>query len=386
MTETAALPLGRPLSGWTTRPWPPRQRLDGKHVRLEPLDCAVHGEALFAAVCGDPALWTYLPHPMPTSAAQLTQALAAANAGPQPLFQTLIICDQASGAVLGMISQMRIDPANGSIEVGFVLYGPKLARSRGATEAQALLARHVFEDLGYRRYEWKCNGLNAASRQAAVRLGFRYEGVFRNAMVAQGRNRDTAWYAMTDADWPHIGPVLDAWLADANFEADGCQRQSLTAMMLSAQAARETPDIISALGLKPHPEGGWYAETWRDSPSDCSRGAGTAIYYLLKAGERSCWHRVDAAELWLWHAGAPLLLQVSGDGRVPDQVHLGPALEQGERPQALVPASAWQAARSLGAWSLVSCAVAPAFQFSGFELAPPGWSPEAAQGGGDADV
>ena len=135
----------------------------------------------------------------------------------------------------------------------------------------------------------------------------------------------------------------------------------------------ETPAdaIIAALGLQPHPEGGHYRETWRDTPPDGTRGAGTAILFLLRQGERSHWHQVDAAELWLWHAGAPLrLLRHPG----PDLL-LGPDLASGESLQGLVPAHAWQAAEPQGAWTLVSCTVAPAFDFQGFQLAPPGWTP-----------
>lgn len=129
--------------------------------------------------------------------------------------------------------------------------------------------------------------------------------------------------------------------------------------------------IIAALALRPHPEGGHYRETWRDTPPDGARGAGTAIHFLLRAGERSHWHRVDAAELWLWHAGAPLaLLHAPG----PD-LFLGPDLAAGQTLQGLVPAHAWQAAHSHGAWTLVTCTVSPAFRFDGFELAPPGWNP-----------
>lgn len=129
--------------------------------------------------------------------------------------------------------------------------------------------------------------------------------------------------------------------------------------------------IIAALGLQPHPEGGHYRETWRDAPADGSRGAGTAILFLLRAGERSHWHRVDAAEFWLWHAGAPLALR-----RAPGpDLRLGPNLAAGEALQGLVPAHAWQAAEPQGGWTLVTCTVAPAFTFAGFELAPPGWSP-----------
>lgn len=132
--------------------------------------------------------------------------------------------------------------------------------------------------------------------------------------------------------------------------------------------------VIARLGLLPHPEGGHYRETFRDRPADGGRGACTAIYYLLKAGEISAWHRVDAVEIWHWYAGAPLELDIAdAGGRA--TVRLGNALDAGELPQAIVPAHAWQSARSLGAWTLVGCTVAPAFEFAGFEMAPPGWAP-----------
>ena len=134
-------------------------------------------------------------------------------------------------------------------------------------------------------------------------------------------------------------------------------------------------EVVAALGLLPHPEGGHYRETWRDRPPEGGRGAGTAILFLLEAGEASHWHRVDAAELWIWQAGAPLRLEVSGDAREVSAVTLGPLLADGQALQGLVPPAAWQAARSLGAWTLVTCRVSPAFQFEGFELAPPGWEP-----------
>jgi hypothetical protein len=133
--------------------------------------------------------------------------------------------------------------------------------------------------------------------------------------------------------------------------------------------------VIAALGLRPHPEGGHYRETWRDAPADGGRGVGTAILYLLAATERSHWHRVDAAEGWHWHAGAALALDLSADGRAVEGVRLGPDLGTGERPFALVPAGCWQAARSLGAWTLAGCTVSPAFRFEGFEMAPAGWAP-----------
>ena len=133
--------------------------------------------------------------------------------------------------------------------------------------------------------------------------------------------------------------------------------------------------IIRALGLKPHPEGGFYAETWRDPAPEGERGAGTAIYYLLRAGEVSAWHRVDAAEIWHWYAGAPLRLRLSDDGQEIREVPLGPDIIAGQRPQAIVPPHGWQSAESTGAWTLVGCTVSPAFEFAGFEMAPAGWEP-----------
>ncbi len=130
--------------------------------------------------------------------------------------------------------------------------------------------------------------------------------------------------------------------------------------------------VITALGLTPHPEGGHYRETWRDHPADGRRGAASAIFFLLAAGEESAWHKVDAAELWLWHAGAPLRLEISPPRSA---FHLGVDLSLGQTLQGIVPAGAWQTARSLGTWTLVSCIVAPAFDFAGFTLAPPGWTP-----------
>jgi predicted cupin superfamily sugar epimerase len=137
----------------------------------------------------------------------------------------------------------------------------------------------------------------------------------------------------------------------------------------------EARAVIAALGLAPHPEGGWFRETFRDPSEGGRRGASTAIYYLLMAGERSHWHRVDAAEIWHWYAGAALELAVSVDGRSVERLRLGSELRTGERPQQVVPAHAWQSAAPLGAWTLAGCTVAPAFEFSGFELARPGWAP-----------
>jgi predicted cupin superfamily sugar epimerase len=137
-----------------------------------------------------------------------------------------------------------------------------------------------------------------------------------------------------------------------------------------------TPEeIIETLGMLPHPEGGHYVETWRHAGTDGTRGAGTAIYFLLQAGERSHWHRVDAAEIWHWYAGAPLELSTSADGQAVTITTLGNHLAAGARPQVIVPAGVWQSAVSVGAWTLIGCTVSPAFEFSGFEMAPPDWAP-----------
>jgi predicted cupin superfamily sugar epimerase len=137
----------------------------------------------------------------------------------------------------------------------------------------------------------------------------------------------------------------------------------------------DSDTIIRTLGLEPHPEGGFYAETWRDTAPEGWRGSGTAIYYLLRAGEVSAWHRVDAAEIWHWYAGAPLKLRLSDDGQELREIALGPDIAAGQRPQAIVPAHGWQSAQSTGAWTLVGCTVSPAFEFAGFEMAPLGWEP-----------
>ena len=149
----------------------------------------------------------------------------------------------------------------------------------------------------------------------------------------------------------------------------------LTRKQRKGRLLDEAGRIIQALGLKPHPEGGHYAETWRDAAPAGGRGSGTAIYYLLSTGEVSTWHRVDATEIWHWYAGAPLSLGISEDGRAARTIRLGGNIEAGERPQAVVPPLAWQSAQSEGAWTLVGCTVSPAFEFAGFALAPKGWAP-----------
>ena len=222
-------PVGRSLGGWRPPPYPAAVPLTGRWCRLEPLSVERHGADLFAALHDDDGRqWTYLSAGPFADLVAFRAYLAEAEADLGKI--TYAIIDQGTGRADGMASYLRIEPASGSIEVGSIIYGPRLRRAPGATEAMYLMATQVFDDLGYRRYEWKCDSLNAKSRAAAVRLGFRYEGTWRNAIVYKGRNRDTAWYAMTDDDWPAVRQVLRDWLDPANF-ADGQQRTSLSELM-----------------------------------------------------------------------------------------------------------------------------------------------------------
>jgi len=220
-------PVGAKLEGWQPRALPPRTPLAGHWCRLEPLSVARHAEALYAAysVQADGRDWTYMPAgPFPSMAA-LTEYLTKAEASADPLHHTII--DNATGQAVGTLALMRIDPANGVIEVGAVAYSRLVQRTPMGTEAQFLLMQRVFDELGYRRYEWKCNALNAPSRRAAERYGFQFEGIFRQAAVMKGRSRDTAWFAMLDHEWPAIRPAFAQWLAPENFDAKGQQRSRL---------------------------------------------------------------------------------------------------------------------------------------------------------------
>lgn len=217
--------VGAPLPGWQPRPLPDRTGAEGRWCRLEPLSAAAHGAALFAALgeAADGRDWTYLPGERPASRDAFARELAARERSCDPLHFTILV----DGAACGTAALMRIDAANGVIEIGHVLFAPRLQRTRAATEAIALLMRRAFDDLGYRRLEWKCDSLNAPSRRAALRLGFTFEGVFRHAVVTKDRNRDTAWYSIVDAEWPSVGRALDLWLDPGNFDEEGRQHASL---------------------------------------------------------------------------------------------------------------------------------------------------------------
>jgi RimJ/RimL family protein N-acetyltransferase len=220
----------RDLSRWTPRSRPDGATLQGRWVRLERLDPARHGDSLYAAsvASGAEDRFRYLPD-TPPDRPTFDGWAAKMAASTDPLCYAVI--DSATGRAEGRQTLMRIDPANGVIEIGNILWGPKIARTRMATEALYLFAKYSFDDLGYRRFEWKCNALNAPSRRAAERFGFAYEGIFRNHMVVKGQNRDTAWYAMTDDDWPKIKAGMERWLDPANFDAAGKLRKSLKEMI-----------------------------------------------------------------------------------------------------------------------------------------------------------
>ncbi|MBE3638585.1 GNAT family N-acetyltransferase [Mangrovicoccus algicola] len=219
-------PIGEEVALALPRPRPEPVVLEGRLVRLEPLR-PDHASGLFARVGGtqNAALWTYMPQGPFPDAAGFEAWITGACDSRDPLF--FAIAAQDGGAVLGFASFLRITPEAGSIEVGFIMFSGALQGTAMATEAMALMMGHAFDTLGYRRYEWKCDALNGPSRRAAERLGFSYEGTFRQATVYKGRNRDTAWFAATDRDWPRLRAGFAAWLAPENFDADGRQRCSL---------------------------------------------------------------------------------------------------------------------------------------------------------------
>ena len=221
-------PIGFPLPDWTRRPRPPRTAMEGRFCIVEPVDPARHAADLHAANSLDREgrNWTYLPYGPFDRLDDYRLWLDRASAGDDPLFHAVI--ERQSGRAVGVASYMRIEPAHRVIEIGGIVFSPELQRKPGATEAMYLMARHVFEDLGYRRYEWKCDALNAPSRAAAQRLGFQYEGMFRQATVYKARNRDTCWFSILDSEWPALKTKFERWLDPANFDAEGRQRQNLT--------------------------------------------------------------------------------------------------------------------------------------------------------------
>jgi RimJ/RimL family protein N-acetyltransferase len=205
--------------------------MQGRYCRLEPLDPERHAAALFACFADQPDSWTYLAYGPFDDLRSFQAWLEDTCRGDDPLFFAIVV--GSDGEVAGIASYLRIAPANGSIEVGHIHYGARLKRTRAATEAMFLMMGRAF-DLGYRRYEWKCDSLNARSRSAAERFGFRYEGIFRQATVYKGRNRDTAWYATIDSEWPALREAFQTWLDPANFGTSGSQRRSLRELTANA--------------------------------------------------------------------------------------------------------------------------------------------------------
>ena len=219
--------LSEDLKNWQPRPRPERKPLEGRYVRLEPLEAARHGDELYAVSSVPDAAerFRWLFDYPPEDRAAFQPWLDKAEASQDPLF--FVVIDKASGRVAGRQTLMRIDPAYGVIEIGNIYWGPLIARKPAATEAQFLFMQHVFDGLGYRRYEWKCNNLNEPSKRAAQRFGFSFEGVFRQHLVVKGENRDTAWYSVIDKEWPPLRRAYLQWLDPANFDAEGRQKRRL---------------------------------------------------------------------------------------------------------------------------------------------------------------
>jgi len=224
-------PIGEPLPDWQGVARPPRTPIDGRFVRIEPLDVEKHLRDLFEATAADKEgrLWTYLFVGPYDSESEMREWLEPAARSEDPLYYALV--DRGTGKATGVASYLRIQPDHGVIEIGNILFSPLMQRTPAATEAMYLLMSRVFDELGYRRYEWKCDSLNASSRKAAERLGFQYDGLFRQAIVYKGRNRDTAWYSILDKDWPRLKTSFEKWLATDNFDNQGRQRRRLQAFL-----------------------------------------------------------------------------------------------------------------------------------------------------------
>ncbi|XP_031630685.1 uncharacterized protein YIR042C-like [Contarinia nasturtii] len=220
-------PIGDEVSNWTTRSEPENVTLVGRTCQVEPLDDVKHTEDLFDAYLQAPdgSDWTYLFEERFDELEPFRKYIKTIAREKDPKFYAVI--DLTTHKAVGMYSLMRIDPKNGVIEVGFITFSPLLKQTVQSTEAQYLLMAYCFDELGYRRYEWKCDSFHAKSRKAAIRLGFKYEGVFRNAIVTKGRNRDTAWFSIIDGEWPNIKSAFEAWLSPNNFDNQGKQLKNL---------------------------------------------------------------------------------------------------------------------------------------------------------------
>jgi RimJ/RimL family protein N-acetyltransferase len=236
MTAPADRPIG-PLVDAHPAKRPERVTLKGRWITLAPLDPSKHAEALYEGSNGDAErerVWTYLPYGPYRSLGAFVADIELKARSADPLFFAII--DNSSGRAIGHQSLMRVDPANRVIEVGHVMYTPAMQRTTRATEAQYQFARYVFEALGNRRFEWKCDAFNAPSRRTAERFGFTFEGIFRQHMIVKGRNRDTAWFAMLDGEWPARKAAYERWLAPDNFDAEGRQKLRLSELMPGSTA------------------------------------------------------------------------------------------------------------------------------------------------------
>lgn len=234
MTEKNAhgQPVGLPVAGTFPRPRPPHITLEGRYGRLMPLHES-HAEGLFDAFAEDQAGlgWTYLGNDTWQSVSDAQAWCRTAQASGDPMFWCI---EGSGGTPAGFCSLLRIAPEVGSVEVGFIHFAPRLQRTRLATEVMFLLMQFAFDGLGYRRYEWKCDALNAPSRAAAKRLGFAFEGIFRQATITKGRNRDTAWFSILDSEWPALRGCFETWLAPDNYDSEARQKQSLSALTSAA--------------------------------------------------------------------------------------------------------------------------------------------------------
>jgi len=234
MTEhfnTLGQPIGAPVPDWTGCAPIPRTPMHGRTCDVIPLEPA-HAPALHAAFSKDKTgtLWTYMPTGPFDTEADYSAWVEDAYKSKDPLFFTII--DRETRRPVGVASFLRIQPENGVVEVGFITFSPALQRTPMATEAMYLMMKRVFSELGYRRYEWKCDALNAPSRKAAARLGFQYDGLFQQALVYKGRNRDTAWFSVLDGDWPDIQKAFETWLDPDNFDAQGQQKTALNTALI----------------------------------------------------------------------------------------------------------------------------------------------------------
>ena len=231
MTETLnhfGQPVGFPVDDWHARPRPPKSGMSGNYCRVVPIDLHLHAAELHQAYVKnlEHRIWTYLGYGPFDTLEDFKAWMQDYCLGSDPLFHAII--ENESSMALGVASYMRIQPEFGVIEVGHINYSPALQRKRAGTEAMYLMMQRVFDELGYRRYEWKCDALNAGSCKAAVRLGFTFEGIFRQAIIYKGRNRDTAWYSIVDTEWPALKNAFQCWLKRENFDSNGRQIQRLS--------------------------------------------------------------------------------------------------------------------------------------------------------------